>query len=867
VFYAPHYVVSSALLEYRHHLRQLEGERNPRRGFFGGLIASRSSMNFVLGRRKAFLDRTVLLDRCLRWLQVAGAKLLHRLRPLVATRADLLRYRLGIGFKSPLHKSGMAPKAEFFFAPAEIPALCALWRRRLPEEAAAAVEQAEQICRYRFDLLGYENVFCGAEIDWHRDPVHGHPLPRKPWFKLLRRLRPSGAARADCRIIWELNRHQHLVTLAKAYRLTGNGKYVTEVFCQWRHWHAQNPYPMGVNWVSSREVSLRSLAWLWLYFLLADAPQLPPGFHKEWLQALGVNGRHIERYAVQQAGANARLLAEGVALFFIGVLCPELVAAERWRQRGWSIVLREAERHAVACDEAHGERARLEQSTGEHVQRLDLFLHACILASLNQIAVPAAFERMLENMLEILCLLGRAGAPPRLGGSEGGRVFDSHRNRPEHLLDPLSTGAILFGRGDFKAVAGDLREETLWLLGIAGVSEFDHLARQSPPQGAAALVASGLYLMQTEDPEQQLVLDARPQNAISAACGQAAALSMSVNREGRALLIDPSLPASGERTWERNRLRRAHVHNTLLVESIEHPREVGFPAGSKPPSVNVEGWISGHNFELFAGSHDGYSRPGVAIVHRRWIFSRTGQFWLVRDQALGEGMYALGLFWHLCPELSRYNGMSGMFAQAEGEGGLRVSAVEGHGWSQEIRQSWWSPVYGRKEPLNVLRFSTVAELPAEFVTLLAPAPDAASYAEGNLTAIRQSPLRGITTGYRYETADQGHCMFFAPGKPWTLGRWSSDAEFLYWGASRDGQRRLLICCNASYVEMSGRKVISCARKALRAEAEIRGEEMSFFSSDPDMEVSWPALDEPETELTPVLAHPRPRSARRAAGGR
>jgi hypothetical protein len=249
------------------------------------------------------------------------------------------------------------------------------------------------------------------------------------------------------------------------------------------------------------------------------------------------------------------------------------------------------------------------------------------------------------------------------------------------------------------------------------------------------------------------------------------------------------------------------------------------------------------------------------------VFSRSAQFWLVRDRVLGEGRYSLGLFWHLCPELSRYNGMSGMFAEAEGGGGLRVLPAEGHGWSQEVRQGWWSPVYGRKEPLNILRFSTVAELPAEFVTLLAPVPDAASYAGSNLIRVRQSPQRGVTTGYHYETAEQGHWIFFASGKAWTLGRWSSDAEFLYWGASRDGQRRLLICCNASYLEMSGRRVVSCPRKALRAEAEIRGEEMSFFASDPDMAVSWQALDEPETELTAVLAHPRLRPGRRAAGGR
>ena len=32
----------------------------------------------------------------------------------------------------------------------------------------------------------------------------------------------------DAKITWELNRHQHLVTLAKAYRLTGDERYAAK---------------------------------------------------------------------------------------------------------------------------------------------------------------------------------------------------------------------------------------------------------------------------------------------------------------------------------------------------------------------------------------------------------------------------------------------------------------------------------------------------------------------------------------------------------------------------------------------------------------------------------------------------------------
>ena len=64
--------------------------------------------------------------------------------------------------------------------------------------------------------------------------------------------------------------------MAKAYRLTGNQKYADEIVTQWQHWHAENPYPMGINWASSLEVGFRSLSWMWVYFLLEDTPPMTP---------------------------------------------------------------------------------------------------------------------------------------------------------------------------------------------------------------------------------------------------------------------------------------------------------------------------------------------------------------------------------------------------------------------------------------------------------------------------------------------------------------------------------------------------------------------------------------------------------------
>src|SRR5580698_9230276 len=111
-------------------------------------------------------------------------------------------------------------------------------------------------------------------------------------------------------------------------------------------------------------------------------------------------------------------------------------------------------------------------------------------------------------MLDVLAILCRAGAPPRWGDDDGGRVFDPGRNRAEYLSDPLATGAVLFGRGEFKSIAGGLCEETLWLLGEQGVAKFDRIEPKQSDMRSVALPESGLYVMSSSERKLQAVIDA-----------------------------------------------------------------------------------------------------------------------------------------------------------------------------------------------------------------------------------------------------------------------------------------------------------------------------------------------------------------------
>jgi Heparinase II/III-like protein/Heparinase II/III N-terminus len=761
---------------------------------------------------------------------MSGAELFDRVRQHVTARVDALRCARGHDLAGELPHA-LAAKGRFFLPPSEVEALCEILKRQFPSVAAAIVGRAERVCAHRFDLLGFEDLDYGPEIDWHLDLVHGKRGPAKPWFKVKYL---DFEEVGDAKITWELNRHQHLVTLAKAYRLTRDPKFANELVTQWKHWQSANPYPIGMNWASSLEVAFRSLSWLWVYFLLDESPLMTAELRQRWMHALALNGRHIDTYLSTYFSPNTHLLGEAVTLFFLGARFPQFPRAARWKQRGWQIVL------DAAATQVRGDGFYFEQSTYYHVYALDLFLHARTLAAANDMPIPAEFDAVLLNMLDALLLLGRGGLVPRLGDDDGGRIFDASRSRTEHLLDPLSTGAVLFGRGDYKFFAGGLREETLWLLGARGLRAFEELKTTEPSDASSALRDSGLYLMADAETGQQFTINAGPHGPGHA---HADALSVTLIRNGSVVLMDPGTYEYVGATDERSQFRGTGAHNTLRVDGLDQAEGVGPFGWVNPPTVHAERWVTGQQFDLFMGWHDGYQRLEHPVEHQRWVFHRKGQFWLVRDVAAGPGKHQLELTWHLGPALSPVSTKDNLFAH--GQDGLGLITADGHGWSQSADRGNWSSVYGRAERATVLTFGSVTDLPAEFVTLLLT--DASLHA--GLGRLERRPGSAAVHSYRYSRERQEHQFFFADNAgSWSFGNWTSDARFLYWSWDRGRDLRLLVVCGGSYAEIGGARVLMTETPVDYAEVVNVAGKTELFSSHPGRVVLQESLDRIEMEF-------------------
>jgi hypothetical protein len=731
-----------------------------------------------------------------------------RVRQAIAKRFDLALCRVGLPIARFDGRSLIEGSGRFFFGKEDVPGILAWLRNRLPETVDQIVEQAERICHHQFDLLGYEGVDYGPEIDWHLDAVHCKRAPFRTWFRIpYLDFNQVG----DSKVIWELNRHQHMVTLAKAYRLTQEVRYAKELFQQWYHWREQNPYPRGINWASSLEVAFRSLSWIWVWKLLDGCSVLPPQFPADLRQALFLNARHIERFLSTYFSPNTHLLGEGVGLFFIGTLCAGLPSSERWQEYGWQIVVQEAQRQ-MRPDGLH-----FEQSMYYHIYALDFFLHSRILAALNRIPIPSTFDETIEKMLQVLCALGEAGGPPQFGDDDGGRVFDPRRNRAEHLLDPLTTGAVIFRRPDFKVVANRGSEEMLWLLGSEGAQRFDELPPRKQTGTSIALGSSGIYAMRSWDRvAYQLVIDAGPQGAGRAGHGHADALSVQLSADGKPLLIDPGTFAYVDPSAKRDWFRGTAAHNTVRVDNSSQAEPAGPFEWRGRANASVSCWLTGATFDLFVGSHDGYCRPPSPVQHRRYIFYLKSRYWLIRDVLDGSGFHHLEASWHFAAG-SLHTIPDGAVFVSDSLTPLVLLFTASTNYSKEISMAPCSPVYGRKELAPTLCVSSHRALPAEFATILIPNSEATTDL-GLLRKLESENIGVPVSAFQYSTAEATDSVFFADESGnWQVGPWASDARFLFCSTDSSNVVQHFVIHEGSYFELLGRRIFDAGVRVKQCE--------------------------------------------------
>jgi hypothetical protein len=509
------------------------------------------------------------------------------------------------------------------------------------------------------------------------------------------------------------------------------------------------------------------------------------------------------------------LLGEALALFFIGTLYPRIRSASRWKQLGWRVLRQEAIRQ-VRPDGIY-----FEQTLYYHVYALDFLLHARLLASRNNIEISSEFDLIVRRMLHFVRELSQVGPPDGFGDDDGGRLFDSSRNRAEHMTDPLGIGAD--GFHDDRLRGGvELTEEAIWLLGEKAVASHDG-SEPSLQLNSTAFPDGGIYVITSRQPSaQQVIIDAGPQGTDHCGHGHADALSVRLSFAGRRWLVDAGTGVYIGPDEDRNIFRGTRAHNTLAVDGLDQAQPEGPFAWSSIPQTQVETYIYRPTFTLFVASHSGYERLPQAVRHRRFVFHFGGNLYLIRDVALGAGTHLLETSWHFAPDLEvSQDGKEFIAAVAQPERAtserayLSLLPIEDSRWKVALRSEYVSPCYGEKISAPVLRSAAGIALPAETAMLLAIANARETEPGKPARLIGEEFESGQPDApdavYRIEQGNVTHVLVFSrPGvTKWSYGAWTSDAQLLHFRMTGSRIDRMVFC-EGTFAHFGSKDLISHA---------------------------------------------------------
>lgn len=582
-----------------------------------------------------------------------------------------------------------------------------------PEFEPWCTDRARRAINGHFDLLGHVDLNWGAPIDWHREPLSGVRAPSGHWSTVAY-LDPAVAG--DHKLLWELNRHQFLVTLAQAARLTGEERFSLACTAAMDAWMTANPPGRGVNWASSLEVAFRAMSWFWALRLLPE----PPG---EDL-AMRINGhlvraaRHLERYLSTWFSPNTHLTGEALGLLYLGTQLPHFSDAARWRDTGWQILKDQLPKHL------HEDGVYFEQATWYHRYTVDFYMHAVILARANDLPVPKAMSARLQKGLEYLQAISRDdGTFPLIGDDDGGKLAVMDSRGQNNSASALAIGAVIFDRDDFATSGRGAGAELAWTLGASAVERLESAGEGSETVTSRAFPTGGTFVMRdnSDDGVSMMSLDCAVHGAMNCGHAHADVLSFDLTARGVPVFVDPGTGTYTADPGIRDRFRSSAAHNTVTIDGQSSSLPAGPFQWRHVARAKFEAWDSTPEVDFFSGSHDGYRTLASPATHRRAVLFVKGAYWVIQDEILSAGDHEILQNFQLAPGLMAAAKHRSVEIHDGDAAALQLYSFLSAGISAttlDVVPSVVSPVYGRIESASAVQLRAKTHGNARIYTLL-----------------------------------------------------------------------------------------------------------------------------------------------------
>ncbi|MDA3926057.1 MAG: alginate lyase family protein [Kiritimatiellae bacterium] len=477
--------------------------------------------------------------------------------------------------------------------------------------------------------------------------------------------------------IWQLHRMFFWDAMSKAYLHTGDEKYAREWCIQLQDWVKKNPLDKKhKNSWRSIEAGIRGHSWTALYQRFIDSPSFTPAVLTDFLNCFYTHSTYLmQRYS---KGSNWALMeAEGLA--FIALTFPEFKESLKWRDEAVKRLNQEI------YNQVNADGHQRELSYGYHVGCISWFMRTLELAEMNgqRDMFPKVYLKTIEKMCAATINVSFPdGSTPQFGDSKTSGPGSTYRN--------LKQWSKLFNRPDFLYIATKGKE---------GVK---------PESTALALKASGFYSLRSGWNRDDIGLILKCGGNGGFHC-QPDNGSFELIAGGRHLMPDTGCYIySGDRE-NRNWFRATRNHQTLTLNEKN---------SAFAPELLL--WQPGENLDMLVLENASYKD----LTHRRSVCFVDKRYFIIVDEAIGDGTGEIDLNFQLAPEKAVFNNEASSVRTDFAEGwNVLIQPVNQEGMTLEEVKGQVSFHYTKKEPRPAFRYrihKTAKDQRVRYITLVAP---------------------------------------------------------------------------------------------------------------------------------------------------
>jgi len=563
-----------------------------------------------------------------------------------------------------------------------------------PVSESDVVDLAENQLKGNVSYFSDQQYNVGSPPDWFFNPINQkrYPAADLHWSKLPDFSDEVG----DIKIIWEASRFDWALIFARAYRVTGDEKYLSALNKWSSDWTAKNPLNRGPNWKCGQETAIRMLQGLLAAFLLNQHRSPASGLIRFVFEHCSRIAPTV-RYAIAQDNNHGVSEAAGL---FIGGAWLEMVSedphvlrnAGRWVQKG-RILLEERVDRLIEKDGSFSQ-----YSTNYHRLALDMLsMVEFWRRELGSSRFSADFYEKAEAATDWLFQMTDplSGDAPNLGANDGARLFVLTDTPYCDCRPSVQLASALFSR--CRAYGAGAWDECLGWLGLDDVEETKNTFSRSH------VFADGGYA-------KLATPDSGTWGIVRFPCfrfrpGHADLLHFDLWHDGVNLLRDGgSYSYNTDSKWL-NYFSGTASHNSVQFDGRDQMPRVGrFLFGAWPKGIFDSEILREDDLLSWSASY----RDFLGCRHKRTIKVKNN-VWQIIDAIDGFENKAI-LRWRLAPVEWRLNGQKccGDAADISVKSSVPITRCE-------LVKGWESRCYMKMTELPVLEVSIGAK-PATLIT-------------------------------------------------------------------------------------------------------------------------------------------------------